>query len=265
MTFANRATSPVTIRSIASSCDCVLVDADAYEGQTVTEGEALALALTLDAGSYPGSRHRTIEVTATTGEKYVAELFINVYGTWSLTPDSLNLGEVLLGDPGTPDGEAALTFVSDTDKLVGEPQPDACWVECIVAQRDARQTDILVRAFKDDLPPGVSTAHIVFRTTSSVRPDTAVYVRVKGVPALKATPATVFLTGEEVRRVRITDRDGNPVHIVRAESSADGVQATIVGGGAEIEFSRGRGAPSAAIVGVSDDLGRSTTVLVSTF
>jgi hypothetical protein len=267
LTFANRATSPVTIRSIASSCDCVLVDAGAYEGRTVGEGEALALALTLDAGSYPGSKHRTIELTAMTGEKHVAELFVNVYGTWSLTPDSLDLGEVLLGDPGAPDAEAVLTFVSDTDKLEGEPQPDVSWIKCIVAQRDDRHADILIRALKDRLPPGVSTAHIVFRMTSSVRPDTAVYVRVKAVPALLATPPTVFLAGDEVRRVRFTDRDGNPVQILRAAPSIDAIDAAISDDGKEVELARkGEGrTPSVATVRVEDARGRIGTIMVSIF
>jgi len=266
MTFVNHAKGAITIQSIASSCDCVVVDGSAFEGRSVPENGTLALPLTLDAGSYPGRKHRTITLTAASGQKYTAELFVNIYGTWSLTPDTLDLGEVLLGDHDAPEAEAALTFVSDTEELVGDPQPDVSWLRCTTAKRDDRQTDILVRAIQDRLPPGVSTAHVTFRTTSTTRPDTSVYVRVKGVPALVATPATVFLEGDEVRRVRVTDRDGEPLRIARAEVSADSVRATIVEGGHEVALSRNAEAqrPRTATVRIEDTTGRTGAIIVST-
>lgn len=114
---------------------------------------------------------------------------MRVRGTWSLEPDLLDFGEVPLGDPNYGDPERTLTFVSGTDELVGNPEVNVGWLRCFTADRDAETTDILVRVVKEELGPGVSTANIVFRTTSSVRPNTAVYVRVKAVPALVATTA----------------------------------------------------------------------------
>jgi hypothetical protein len=265
LAFVNDGPAAVVIQSITSTCDCVVFDGETYEGQSVESGSVLAVPLTLHTGLYPGLKRRMVKLVGASGSEYTAELFVNVHGTWSLEPDTLDFGEVLLGDPTTGDAEQTLTFVSQVDELVGEPQANAPWLCCFAAHRDANTTEILVRVLKAQLPPGVSTANIVFETTSVVRPDTAVYVRAKGVPALVATPAGVFLVDGEVKRVRFTDRAGRSVRLVRAEPSSDDIRATLVGN-SQVEFVKRRKGPGGAVlVRVEDDKDRFTTVIVSTF
>ncbi|MFQ5806824.1 MAG: DUF1573 domain-containing protein [Phycisphaerae bacterium] len=266
LTFVNEGLGPVVIESVTSTCDCVVFDEETYHGQSVEPDGLLVLPMRLDTGLYPGLKHRIVKVVGASGGEYTAELFVNVHGTWSLEPDTLDFAEVLLGDPSAPDAEQTLTFVSETDELVGNPEVNVPWLRCFAAQRDTDTTEILVRVMKDELAPGVSTPNIVFRTTSSVRPDTAVYVRVNAMPALVGTPSNVFLVGGEAKRVRFADRDARPVCLVRAEASSADIRATIVAPD-QVEFPKAREGPLATpvTVRVQDVKGRFTTVVVSVF
>lgn len=265
--FVNDGSSEITIQSVKSSCDCVVIDAATLERRCVAPNDTLAIPITLETGQYPGDKHRNVELMTMNGEKYHVSLRVSIYGSWSLTPDSLDLGEIILGDPAATDAEAVLTFASETDKIVGVPEVDVPWLTCCMAARDEKTTEILVRASKDKLPPGVSTGHVVLRTSNAIRPDTSVYVRIKLSSAIIATPSTVFLVGEESKIVKFTDREGKPVKIANLEKLNDAILIKRMQDGCGLELSanpRATNEKSSKIV-IRDDLSRSATVIISFF
>jgi len=157
----------------------------------------------IDTEKHPGAYVRTVTLQAESGQKWVAVVELDVVGTWSLSADRLDFGEFYLGTLGTEYLEQSFTFASDTDDLLGQPECDARWVQCFVAPRDDGAKEILVRIRVQKLPPGVSTTEILLRTTSDVRPDGVVYVRVNAIPPLVLKPPNVQQAGEDtVRQVR---------------------------------------------------------------
>lgn len=264
--FVNDSTAPVVIDAVSSSCDCILLEAESYRGRSIPPGEPLSIPGTLDTGKHAGSLVRTVTLTSAAGGKYSAQLFLEVFGTWTLSTDSVDFGEVLLGSPAIEGPQASFQFVSDTDHLIGEAECRAPWLRLFTAQRDPSTTDILVRVAVNDLAPGINTANVVLRTSSPVRPDTSVYVRVRAVPALVAIPAAAFLVGDEIKRVKVTRREGTAATLARAQPSIDAIRAEVVGGN-EVEIQNVSGAVmrEAANVRIEDVEGNWTIVLVTAF
>jgi len=265
-TFFNLGDGAVGVERVRASCDCIVIDADALAGQGVPPGEVLDISGTLDTGKHPGALLRTITIDGESGQSWTAQLHVNVEGTWSLSADHLEFGTAELGMPHEQLLERPLTFRSAKDELVGEPECDAPWVTCFPARRDPETTEILVRIAQDQLTPGVNTADVVLRTTSRVRPDVAVHVRVTALQALVARPGSVFLVGLDARDVRVFDRAGRAINLVAAESSHDQLEARIVPPNAlRIRNTSGRPLVEPACVKVVEDEGRSLNIRVSTF
>jgi hypothetical protein len=266
LTFVNQSGAPITIERAEASCDCMVVEADSLAGRPVGPGEVLPLAATIDTEKHPGAYVRTVTLEGESGQRWVAVVEIDVVGTWSLSADRLDFGEFLLGTPGVEYLEQSLTFSSDTDDLVGQPECDAPWVECFVAPRDDVASEILVRIPVERLLPGVSTTEILLQTTSDVRPDVAVHVRVNAVPALVLRPPNVFLVGDEARRVGVFDHDGGTVELVRVESSDESVSVRVIRPNEiEIQNTTGQRLTEATIVSVEDAQGRRVELRVSVF
>jgi hypothetical protein len=266
LSFVNRSPATVIIQHVEASCDCVVLEAESLASRAIGPGEILPLAGTIDTEDHPGAYVRTVTLEAESGEKWAAVVELDVVGTWSLSADRLDFGEFYLGTPGIEYLEQSFRFASDTDDLLGQPKCDAPWVECFVAPRDDAAKEILVRIPVQKLAPGVSTTEILLRTTSDVRPDGAVYVRVNAIPALVLKPPNVFLVGGEARRVRVFDHDGGTVQLVRVESSHEYVSVRVIRPNEiEIQNTTGRRLTETATVRVQDAQGRSVEIRVSAF
>jgi len=119
LAFLNPTSDPITIQKIVSSCDCVVVDRDELSGSVVEPGQVLQMGASIDTGEHPGSFIRTVTLTSDTGQEWRVALALEVVGSWTLSPDRLDFGEVRLGMPGVEFVEESLTFDSESDELVG--------------------------------------------------------------------------------------------------------------------------------------------------
>lgn len=265
--FVNDGSSEIAIQSVKSSCDCVVIDAKTLEGEIVVAGESLVIPVTLETGQYPGEKQRTIELHTASEKTFKAKLNVNIIGTWHLTPSSIDLGEIQIGDQESSSAEGLLTFVSETDHLIGNPEIDVPWLECYSAVRDNVTTDIMVRADKSKLLPGVSTGHVVLHTSSSIRPDVSVYVRVKAISALMATPSTVYLVGDESRVVHVRDRNNAIIRISSYEVTNDTLIVQLLEDGSSVRLSANPGAKEKGKVKliIKEESGRTATVIVYLF
>jgi hypothetical protein len=128
LTFVNRGASPITIESAQSSCDCTVIEGGVFRGRRVTPGESLPVEVKLDTQKSPGLKARRIDLTAASGARYSAVIRVNVVGTWSITPDALDFGEVVLDDA-EEDPHATVLYESATDNLLDVSTSGAAWTE----------------------------------------------------------------------------------------------------------------------------------------
>ena len=92
--FVNESRLPVSIGSIESSCGCLVIDSDAWNGRVVQPGELVSMDVMLDTENNPGAKVRRLDLTLDSGERYSARIVVNVYGTWSVAPVSMVAGLV---------------------------------------------------------------------------------------------------------------------------------------------------------------------------
>ncbi|MBU0640277.1 MAG: DUF1573 domain-containing protein [Planctomycetes bacterium] len=127
LTLANRSSVAVVVDSVRSSCGCAVIETDGLHGQMVEAGDIISLEGTLDTETNPGFKRRRIELGDAAGRTYCAILAVNVRGTWTVSPDMLDFGDVDVTEAGAEAPAELLSFVSDSDSMVGEPLTKASW------------------------------------------------------------------------------------------------------------------------------------------
>ncbi|MBN2448170.1 MAG: DUF1573 domain-containing protein [Phycisphaerae bacterium] len=265
LTFTNGTTEPIEITSTRASCSCLMLDADAVRGRIVQPGQAIPISGLLDTGMHPGVLTRRITLGTTNGE-YSAEVMLAVEGTWTISADAVDFGEIPLGDPETLTVSKEIVFEARPDCLLGSPEPTVEWIKCHASVVTKETTRLVIEVDPLLLPAGTSAGAIVLRTTSSVRPNTTVYVRARGMSVLTAQPAVVFLQGVQPRRVKIVGRDSEAVTVAEATCDDPSLQVCILEGGV-IELSNpvGNAMLAARHVRVTDSTGRSVEIVVSAY
>lgn len=266
-TLWNDGPTALEIAAVETSCGCTAVTAvDQLVGTVVEPGHSVAIEAQWDLQSAPGPKGATITIRCASGEKFRAHAVAKVRGTWEISPESLNFGEIALDGAHQEPVEEMFSFTSDADSLVGEPEPDASWLRCVTAKRGPAQTEVLVVVVTDRLPPGRQEALIRLRTTSPIAPSGLVRVSAVGRQDLVCTPSQLFLQGDEARVVRVTDVGGGACELVVMESSNPAVLATLQQGGKlSIRNTAGQPLTESVTVRIKDDRGRRGRILVSTF
>jgi len=224
LTFVNSVHAPLVIESIESDCACAIVAEDDYQGQVIEPGESLVVQANLHTETNPGAKIRTLTLVSSSGERYAVHINLEVQGTWWITPDIVDFGEIFLDDESQPE-PSVVTFASESDAFMDVELTNTPWLECHVAERGAGEIELLFRVVKEHVPPGVSSASVVVNTDNPVKPAGVVYVRAKGSYRLVARPPEVFLVGSEPKVVRFTDEAGAPVDLVLVEVGNEAVRA----------------------------------------
>ena len=259
----NDGEKPITIDSTKKSCACTVETQD-YKGRTLAPGESLPFDLTLQSRFQLGPRTEYFSVTFASGETAECNFAVDVVPTYRVEPEEIDFGAIELGDSG--ELSQVLTFKSEFDhQVVGQPEVNADWLQAAAAKRES-STEILVRALKNKLPPGASTANLVITTDDPVKPQVSIYVSAHGVQALSPDPQHVFLMGREAQHVRLLDPAGQAVVVVSAEPDDPAIGVMIAADGT-IEVSNKSGAviPQTITVRVKDQRERCARFLVSTF
>jgi hypothetical protein len=263
LTFVNRGTSGLTIESAHSSCDCTVIEGGAFQGRAVTPGESLPVDVKLDTQKSPGLKARRIDLTAASGVRYSAVIRVNVVGTWSITPDALDFGEVVLDD-GEDDPRATVLYESDTDNLLDISTSGAAWIEVQPNPADQGRIEILVRLVKARLAAGQNSASLVVGTDCALKPSAVVFLKARGVHELAISPTQVLLVGTKPVRVECFDRTGARVRLVSADAASGAIRVDVLPNGAiEILNSTTGPLPEPIAVRVVDDRGRSRVFPVS--
>ena len=258
--FVNESRLPVSIGSIESSCGCLVIDSDAWNGRVVQPGELVSMDVMLDTENNPGAKVRRLDLTLDSGERYSARIVVNVYGTWSVAPNVLDFGEVTID--GAADDQARLTvFQSESDELLDVAAPEMPWLQWRTAPRGPGRVDILLGVLRAELPPGQNSASLVVRTSSTIKPTGVVFVKARGVHELTMSPRNVFLVGAAAQRIEFFDRSGKRTRIVSVDTNRELLDA-----GAIILCNARDEAPRESVaVRVVDDGGRCRNFRVSMF
>ena len=266
LTFTNLGAKPIVIGSVESCCALALTPEEEYEGRVVGPGETIGILASLRTETTPGPKTRSLTVRTTSGDTYVARVTVDVQGTWSLTPEQLDFGEVFLGDE-TETEPLVATVASDADSIVNIEVPKTPWLEYHVAERLRGESELLFRVRKEYLPPGVSTVSVTINTDCAIKPAGILYVKAKGVYRLVAHPAEVLLIDSEPRVVRFTDRAGVPVHLATVEVSNSVIEVDRLSQVGELEFANPKGVKlrEPVAVRVADERGVSRIIYVSVF
>jgi hypothetical protein len=267
-TFVNLGTEHVVIESLESCCGFAIVPENEreWEGRVVEPSETVALLANLHTQTRTGPRTRSITAVSDSGERYTARVEVDVQGTWSIEPDTLDFGNVYLDGESEPD-PLLVTFASQSDVFLGVEVPDAPWLDCLVAERGEGVTELLFPMNRRELAPGVSTASVVVKTDNPVKPAGVVYVRARGAYRLVACPSEVFLVGAEPSVVRFTDETGSPVRLASVEVDNDGIWADCLAGTGQLRVTNPSKAKfrEAVAVRVVDHRGIQRTIYVSAF
>jgi len=264
LTLVNHGTAPITVDTVESSCDCAVIDVAEYRGRTVGPGVALAIDVALHTSTNPGLARRRISAKTVGGERYSASVTLNVRGTWSISPDAVDFGDILLDAADSPDAKTVL-FESSSDALEAVESAEP-WVACGVDVGDGGLTTVNVRVIREQLPFGQNSASVVVHTSSALKPTGVLYVRARGVHELISSPQHVLLVGDEHQRIDFSDRAGQRVRLVAAESGSDALEVQILDDGAiEVWNTTGRPVPESIAVRVTDVAGRSRVLRVAAF
>jgi hypothetical protein len=191
----------------------------------------------------------------------VATVSVNVLGTWSLTPDTADFGDVVVDADDDVPAQRVL-FQSDVNELLGVHCADAPWLRYQVVQRPVGR-EIEIHVDKSILPLGWVSTSLVITSSSEVKPTGVVYVKAKGIHQLTAVPGSLALASGESQRVEFRDTAGQLVKVVSATSRLAGLLLEVLPDGT-VEVTNGtKGARAeTARVEVVDDRGRRGTVLV---
>jgi hypothetical protein len=263
--FVNRAASPIVIESAESSCDCTVIENNAYRGRAVSAGESLGLDVKLDTQKSPGPKARRVDLTTASGARYSAVIRVNVQGTWSLTPDTIDFGDVVLDD-GEDGPTGVVVFESDADELKDVSAAGAPWLVVSTAPADAGRVAISLRVAKALLATGQNSASVVVETSCAVKANAAVYVKARAVHELSTAPAQVTLVGAKHQRVECTDRSGRRVRLVSADTGSEAIGVAVLEDGAvDVWNAVGAALPEPVVVRVADEAGRSRVFQVSAF
>lgn len=263
--FLNDSAQALTIDSVKSCCGCAIVEVASYEGQILAPGEALPVDVVLSTGHNPGQKKRAVHLDLTSGQRHTAAIHLNVYGTWKVTPEVLDLGELPFEQP-PQYVERLVVFESRADELVEVSAPALPWIQCHVAKRAGSRRDILVRILKSELPAGQNSVSVVVRTSNAVKPAGVIFVRARGVHELASVPAPVVIVGAEQRPVEFFDRSGKRARIASLEIEGDGVRGKVLDGGGVVLWREGsQRFPEPVLVRVVDEIKRYREFRVSLF
>src|SRR5207247_362181 len=114
--FVNHATKAVKIADVESSCGCTVVDTAALKGTAVASGQTLPIDVSLHTGKESGSRQRRITLRSESGESWGVDVLVNVLGSWSISTDSVDFGEIVL-DQGENSAVSTVIYSSHDDTL----------------------------------------------------------------------------------------------------------------------------------------------------
>ena len=265
LTFVNRGPRSVAIASIDASCSCTVIKTDRYIGEAVAPDDELTIEAMFDIETNPGRKTSSIRLTGDDGQKYSATILANVLGTWSVTPGTVDLGRVVLDDPEATASQITV-YESLEDELVGVDAGAAGWIETRLAPRGDGRTEILMRVKRERLPPGISSASIVVKTTNPIKPASVIYVRAKGVYSLVAAPAYVSLIGTESKLVVFKNEDGTPADLREYSVEDSNLEIELLAEGKlRITNPSGQLKNELVTVIVTDQRGREREIIVSTF
>lgn len=239
--------------------------AQATNGLELFPGDVIPLSFTMNTGRSSGPKSAQITLTTEQDTQYSAGVNLTVKGTWSVTPDRIDFGDIEIGQ--TPEAPSRLVeFHSTNEQFRGVEVLRTQWLEHHVASRTDGRTELLFRVRPERLPPGVSSATAVIRTTSSVKPEGVIYISVRGVNRLNASVQRVGLLGAEPKVVKFTDAQGKPAALASVDAGQSELSVRIVRP-SHIELSNPNGKKFDSVIPVTvTDCGESKcTIWVSSF
>lgn len=263
--FMNGGPTPLVLGSVGSSCGCAVVERERYEGLTLAPGESLTIDGVMRTEAATGRCRAAVTVTDGEGTAYAANVSVEVVGTWRLSEADIQVDDIVLGEGDAEAFSRLVVFSSNQDELL-DVKPMCDWLEVRVARRESGPVEILLRGLRERLWPGCNVANVIVCTNNAVKPEGTIYIKVWAAPALEPTPSHVSLLGTAAQRASFHAHDGGPVELVAADSTDGAVVARIVSEDTiEVVNTSGAIMPEIVTVKVTDHVGRSSTVQVSTF
>ncbi|MFH1747470.1 MAG: DUF1573 domain-containing protein [Planctomycetota bacterium] len=262
-TFINDSLDPVTIATLKSSCGCMAIDMSSYVNRIVESGERLAIEGELHIGAGLGQRSKEIELLLDSGIVYTVLLNYAAYSTYCVLPDHLDFGEVDLDDE-ADDAIASAVFSSETAQITAQPTVDLPWLEVGLNRRGERETEIIVRVAKRNLPYGKNFGKIRVTTDDPTHPQFTLSVRAEGSAQLRPVPSHVFLRLGETRKVGFITREGLTARLLSVSADNDSVVASVDEDGLAVSVSlKDDGLQDAVVVCVTTQRGLTSRFLVT--
>ncbi|MCG3127078.1 MAG: hypothetical protein CHACPFDD_01935 [Phycisphaerae bacterium] len=226
LVFVNAGRSSLTIRAIVTDCGCTALDESAVIGQTLEPGDSLPIRFTVRAGTNPGNKRTRVTLHTTSGRMYRADVLVDVVGTWSIEPASVDFGTVEID--GAETHESILTFSSQVDQVQAVEAEDAPWLTVRRTPRGSDGVAILVALDACNLRPGAHVAALTVRTNCRLKPDALIPVRVVVVPSLRPSSYRVGLVASDPKLVHFFDSHDRPVQIAEVHCDDGRIVSTIV-------------------------------------
>lgn len=185
LALVNDTTRIVEVAAIETPCGCTLIDRSSIVGRPVPGKGRVIIDGTLDTQVADGPKERAVMVVLTSGERLRSRLTVNVVGSWRVSPDLLDFGQIAID--GTPEScERWLRYSADSDLHLGvrtDYLPP--WLSVFRFPSDGFSSDILVRILPDLLPDGQSSADITLETSDPDKPTGVIFARAIGVRKLR--------------------------------------------------------------------------------
>lgn len=249
-----------TVQRIVSSCGCTLIDGqDELIGRVVPSEDVLPLSVAFHTGDVPGPKLAVVQIAASNGQVFTAEIRAQVVGTWDVSATS-----VRLPNPwgAAESSRASLAVSADDDQLSIDVEPLASWLTCEIERRRGGAV-LWLAADSERVPPGKSSSWLAITTNDPIVDRRLVEVSVDAHFELTAHPPRVFLRPGDCWTVRFRDELRRDAVLEPPAVRIPGVRATRIGP-AELRVCADQAFEDGQFIMVRDDHGRRGIVGVCT-
>lgn len=194
----------VTLASLETSCVCASLRNDAMlTGAVLAPGETASIEGDFAILHAADIARTFVSVRPSSGPSATASVSATPRATHRMNPELIDFGVV---DPASAQSQMLsrkFAFESTVDALLGEARTDAPWLR--IETLDTGRSTLLARLTVDAsaLSRGLNSARVCAPTSSTVRPDACLTVRVSLTPSLMLSPTRLVARPGETHRLML--------------------------------------------------------------
>jgi|GEM_PF-6870815 len=225
LNLVNDSDQTARIATVSTSCGCTVIDSAGLMGAVVPANARIEIAGVVELDGSLGAHVRDVQVMLDSGAIRTAHIKYQVYGRYSVTPSSLDCGEIDIDSE--EEHVLKARFASPEGVLVDSLAADSRWLNVGLVSGDG-DTVIAAGVRKSYLTVGRNLATITVLTTDEFRPTFSIPVEAIGFAEFHTVPTHIFGRPGDIATVIVLDLSGNRLRVKAANSTNPAFTAKLV-------------------------------------